>query len=183
MGTVVNDKFQAQNGFESPNFTVDTTGKISANTIDIQTILLNGSVFTQYVPPEDDDSDPDEPTITNSFTTLAVTGGTFRVSKDGSPTLRVVDGNVRIDSIGVGTMDNVDIGQTTAGQVTTYALNMTNAPDSTSSAINLNGAVVNDDLNITDQIVLSNNPTLSTHATRKGYVDATATALAVAFGA
>ena len=60
---------------------------------------------------------------------------------------------------------------------------MTNAPDSTSSTINLNGAVVNDDLNITDQIVLSNNPTLSTHATRKGYVDATATALAVAFGA
>ncbi len=42
MSTIINEKFQAQNGFESPNFTVDNTGKITAPTIDVQSILLNG---------------------------------------------------------------------------------------------------------------------------------------------
>ena len=60
---------------------------------------------------------------------------------------------------------------------------MTNAPDSTASTINLNGAQVNGDLNMADNGVLDKDPSLTKHATRKGYVDATATALAVAFGA
>ena len=182
---VINDKFQAQNGFESPNFAVDTTGKVSATTIDVQSILLNGTPFVQYTPPEDDQGGDDEVAITNSFETLAVTGGTLRVSYLGNPALRVVNGVVKISSIGdeIGTIDNVDIGSNTAGQVTTYSLNMTNAPDSTASEINLNGASLNGDVNITNQVVLNNEPVSPTHATRKGYVDATATALAVAFGA
>ena len=57
MSTIINEKFQAQNGFESPNFTVDNTGKITAPTIDVQSILLNGTQFVQYVPPEDDGGD------------------------------------------------------------------------------------------------------------------------------
>ena len=60
---------------------------------------------------------------------------------------------------------------------------MTTAPDSTASQIDLNGATVNGDLNMTDNVVLPKDPSLTTHASRKGYVDATATALAVAFGA
>ena len=47
----------------------------------------------------------------------------------------------------------------------------------------MNGASVKGDVNIADNVVLTNQPTVGTHATSKGYVDATATALAVAFGA
>lgn len=184
---VINDKFQSQNGFESPNFTVDATGRITAPVLNVQQILLNGENFVQYVPPEDTDTgggtDPNEPTITNSFETLAVTGGTLRVSYNGTPTLRVINGVVRVDSVETGTIDNVDIGYTTPGQIRAYTIDMTNAPDSSASDINLNNANINGDMNIVDNVVLQNNPTESTHATRKSYVDATATALAVAFGA
>ena len=48
---VINDKFQAQNGFESPNFTVDTNGRITAPVIDVKQILLNGENFVQYGSP------------------------------------------------------------------------------------------------------------------------------------
>ena len=182
--TVINDKFQAQNGFESPNFAVDTTGKISAQTIDVQTILLNGSVFTQYTPPEDDTDDTGV-VVSNSFDSLAVTGGIFKVTYLSQSALTVIDGKVAINSLGgiPGTIDNVDIGYNTPGQVRAYSIDMATAPDSTASNINMNGASVNGDVNITDQVVLTNDPVLPAHATKKGYVDATATALAVAFGA
>lgn len=181
--TVINDKFQSQNGFESPNFTVNTAGKISADTIDVQRILLNGSVFTQYTPPEDD-ADDIGVVVSNSFDSLAVTGGIFKVTYNSNAALTVIDGVVTINSQGnVGNIDNVDIGYNTPGQVKAYTIEMTTAPDSTASNIYMNGAAVNGDVNVQDQVVLSNDPTLPAHATKKGYVDATATALAVAFGA
>ena len=183
MSTVINEKFQAQNGFESPNFTVDTNGKITAPTIDVQSILLNGTQFVQYVPPSDDDDDTGT-TVSNSFESLAVTGGVFKVNYQNTTNLSVINGRLTINNVGIpGTIDNVDIGYTTAGQIKTYGIDMTNAPDSTASQIKLNGATVNGDLNMTDNVVLPKEPSLTTHATRKGYVDATATALAVAFGA
>ena len=116
MSTVINDKFQAQNGFESPNFTVDNTGKITAPTIDVQNILLNGTQFVQYVPPEDDGGDDTGTQVTNSFETLAVTGGVFKVNYQNSTSLSVVNGKVTISSSGAvpGTIDNVDIGYHTA---------------------------------------------------------------------
>ena len=179
----INDKFQAQNGFESPNFTVDSTGNIKAPTIDVQSILLNGTQFVQYVAPADDDDDTGT-TVSNSFDSLAVTGGVFKVNYQNSTILSVINGRVTINNKGIsGNIDNVDIGYTTAGQIRTYGIDMTNAPDSTASQINLNGASVSGDLNMSDNVVLAKDPSLTTHASRKGYVDATATALAVAFGA
>ena len=184
MSTIINEKFQAQNGFESPNFTVDSTGKITAPTIDVQSILLNGTQFVQYVPPEDDGGDDTGTTVSNSFESLAVTGGVFKVTFQNSTVLSVVNGRLTINSQGIpGNIDNVDIGYNSPVQVRTYGIDMTNAPDSTASTINLNGAQVNGDLNMADNVVLDKDPALTKHATRKGYVDATATALAVAFGA
>ena len=60
---------------------------------------------------------------------------------------------------------------------------MASNPDSSASTINMNDATVKGDVNIANNVVLNNQPTVGTHATSKGYVDATATALAVAFGA
>lgn len=181
--TTVNDKFQSQNGFESPNFTVDATGKITAPVLDVSQILLNGETFVQYTPPEDTGGGDDGPAITNSFESLAVTGGTLRVSYLGDQALTVTNGVIAINSLGTGSIDNVNIGYNTPGQVRTYSLDMVPAPDSTASEINLNDATFNGDLNVVDNVILTNNPTNSSHATRKSYVDATATALAVAFGA
>ena len=184
MSTIINEKFQAQNGFESPNFTVDSTGKITAPTIDVQSILLNGTQFVQYVPPEDDGGDDTGTTVSNSFESLAVTGGVFKVTFQNNTVLSVVNGRLTINSQGIpGNIDNVDIGYNSPVQIRTYGIDMTNAPDSTASTINLNGAQVNGDLNMADNVVLDKDPSLIKHATRKGYVDATATALAVAFGA
>ena len=182
---VINDKFQSQNGFESPNFTVDTTGRLTTPVINVQSILLNGTPFVAYVPPEDVPGDDTGVQVTNSFESLAVTGGILKVTYLGDSALTVIDGRVIVNSIGAlpGSIDNVDIGYNTPGQLMAYTIDMTTAPDSTASNINLNGASLNGDVNIADNVVLQNEPTKTTHATRKGYVDATATALAVAFGA
>ena len=185
MATVINDKFQAQNGFESPNFTVDATGRLTTPVINVQSILLNGTPFVAYVPPEEQPGDDTGVQVTNSFESLAVTGGIFKVNYLTNTTLSVIDCRVALNSYGPipGTVDNVDIGYNTPGQVMAYTIDMTTAPDSTASNINLNGANLNGDVNIVNNVVLQNDPTQTTHATRKGYVDATATALAVAFGA
>lgn len=181
----INDKFQAQNGFESPNFTVDTTGKLTTPVIDVQTILLNGAPFVAYVPPEDTEDDDTGTQVSNSFESLAVTGGIFKVNYLGNTTLAVVDGRIIIASNGPipGSIDNVEIGYKTPSQIRVHTIDMASNPDSSASTINMNDATVKGDVNIANNVVLTNQPTVGTHATSKGYVDATATALAVAFGA
>ena len=181
----INDKFQAQNGFESPKFSVDTAGKITTETLDVKTILLNGSPFVAYVPPEDQESDDTGTQVSNSFESLAVTGGIFKVNYLGNTAISVLNGQVTVNSIGVipGSIDNVEIGYNTPSQIKVHTIDMAPNPDSTASTINMNGASVKGDVNIANNVVLVNQPTIGTHATSKGYVDATATALAVAFGA
>jgi hypothetical protein len=49
--------------------------------------------------------------------------------------------------------------------------------------LNVSGSNLNGDLTVNDNLLMQRDPTVGTHAARKGYVDATATALAVAFGA
>ena len=181
----IKDKFQAQNGFESPKFSVDTAGKITTETLDVKTILLNGSPFVAYVPPEDQESDDTGTQVSNSFESLAVTGGIFKVNYLGNTAISVLNGQVTVNSIGVipGSIDNVEIGYNTPSQIKVHTIDMAANPDSTASTINMNGASVKGDVNIANNVVLTNQPTVGTHATSKGYVDATATALAVAFGA
>ena len=181
----INDKFQSQNGFESPKFSVDTAGKITTETLDVKTILLNGSPFVAYVPPEDQESDDTGTQVSNSFESLAVTGGIFKVNYLGNTAISVLNGQVTVNSIGVipGSIDNVEIGYNTPSQIKVHTIDMAANPDSTASTINMNGASVKGDVNIANNVVLTNQPTVGTHATSKGYVDATATALAVAFGA
>ncbi len=181
---VVNDKFSSQNGFESPNFSVDSAGKISTPTIDVQTILLGGSPFVQYVPPEDDGGDDSGTQVSNTFTSLSVTG-TFKSVYQGNTSLSVVDGRIAINSSAAsapGTIDNVDIGFNHPGQIKAYGIDMTTAPDSTASNINADGASLNGDVSVTNNLLMQTDPTVGTHATNKKYVDKTAVAFAVAFG-
>ena len=56
-----------------------------------------------------------------------------------------MNGRLTINSSCIpGNIDNVDI-DTIPVQIRTYGIDMTNAPDSTASTINLNGAQVNGD--------------------------------------
>ena len=183
-GTVINDKFQAQFGFESPKYTVDTAGKITAETLDVKSILLNGKSFVQAAS-EDQTSDDTGTTVSNSFDSLAVNGGVFKVNDSANNTvLSVINSRIVINNIGIpGTIDNVDIGYHTPVQVKAYNIDMTTAPDSTASNLNVSGSNLNGDLTVIDNLLMQRDPTAGTHAARKGYVDATATALAVAFGA
>ena len=185
MATVINDKFQEQNGFESPFFTVDTAGKLTTPVIDVQSILLNGTPFVAYVPPADDAGDDTGTQVSNSFDSLAVTGGVFKVNYLSDTALSVVNGRVIIKSVGAlpGSIDNVEIGYNTPSQIRVHTIDMATNPDSSASSINMNGASFVGDVNISNNVLLVNQPTLGTHATSKSYVDATATALAVAFGA
>lgn len=185
MAIVINDKFQAQNGFESPFFTVDTAGKLTTPVIDVQSILLNGTPFVAYVPPADDAGDDTGTQVSNSFDSLAVTGGVFKVNYLSDTALSVVNGRVIIKSVGAlpGSIDNVEIGYNTPSQIRVHTIDMATNPDSSASSINMNGASFVGDVNISNNVLLVNQPTLGTHATSKSYVDATATALAVAFGA
>ncbi|MBR19770.1 MAG: hypothetical protein CMA64_06445 [Euryarchaeota archaeon] len=182
-GTVVNDKFQAQNGFESPSFNVDTAGKITGVSLDVQSILLNGKAFVQAE--TGDTSDDTGTTVSNSFDSLAVNGGVFKVNDTNNNTiLSVINSRIVINNIGIpGTIENVDIGYTTPGQIRAYGIDMTTAPDSSASNINASGTNLNGDVTVTDNLLMQKDPTVGTHATRKSYVDSTATALAVAFGA
>ena len=68
-------------------------------------------------------------------------------------------------------------------QIKAYGIDMTTAPDSSASNINVSGSNLNGDLTVNDNLLMQKDPSSGTHAARKGYVDATATALAVAFGA
>ena len=147
--------------------------------------MLNGEPFVAYVPPADDAGDDTGTQVSNSFESLAVTGGIFKVNYLGNTALSVVNGRLTIKSIGAipGSIDNVEIGYNTPSQIRVHTIDMASNPDSTASTINMNGATVNGDITVANNVVLNNQPTVGTHATSKGYVDATATALAVAFGA
>ena len=183
-GTVINDRFQAQFGFESPKYTVDTAGKITAETLDVRTILLAGKSFVQAA---DDDQTGDDTgtTVSNSFESLAVNGGVFKVNDTGNNTiLSVINSRIVINNKGIpGTIDNVDIGYHTPVQVKAYNIDMTTAPDISESNLNVSGSYLKGDLTVNDNLIMQKDPTVGTHAARKGYVDSTATALAVAFGA
>ena len=183
-GTTINDKFQAEYGFESPKFTVDNAGKITAEILDIKTITLNGKPFVQAAE-DDQTSDDTGTTVSNSFDSLAVNGGVFKVNDTNNNTiLSVINGRLRVNNIGIpGTIDNVDIGYQTPVQIKAYGIDMTTAPDSSASNINVSGSNLNGDLTVNDNLLMQKDPSSGTHADRKGYVDATATALAVAFGA
>jgi hypothetical protein len=147
--------------------------------------LLNGTPFVAYVPPADDAGDDTGTQVSNSFDSLAVTGGVFKVNYLSDTALSVVNGRVIIKSVGAlpGSIDNVEIGYNTPSQIRVHTIDMATNPDSSASSINMNGASFVGDVNISNNVLLVNQPTLGTHATSKSYVDATATALAVAFGA
>lgn len=126
--------------------------------------------------------------------------GDFTVAQGSTPYVSIVNGHVEINSVAsVGSIDNIDIGLKDPGDANFKSVNI--GPGDSTGELSVQGNVsITLDLTVTgditgsgnittsgdmsaSDITVSNTPTASNHATRKDYVDARATAFAVAFGA
>ena len=184
MPAVVNSTaFKSEQGFESPKFTVDVNGRLTSEILDVKQILLNGVPFVGQVD-DDDDDDQGGGDTTNPFENIAdlSVNNTFTVKQSNVVNARIASGVITLSSTNTGSIDNMDIGQTTPGQAKFYELDLVSAPDSTASVINADGATVNGTLSFTDGIAVATAPVNNSDVTNKGYVDSTAIALSIALG-
>lgn len=186
MSAVVNSKaFKSEQGFESPKFSVDTNGRLTSEILNVKQILLNGVPFVGQV--DDDDDDTGEGgggEATNPFENIAdlSVNNTFTVTQSNVVNAKIANGIITLSSTNTGSIDNMDIGQTTPGQAKFYELDLVSAPDSTASVINADGATVNGTLTFTDGIAVATAPVNNNDVTNKGYVDSQAIALSIALG-
>tara|TARA_B100000900_G_C20555742_1_gene706735 strand:+ start:211 stop:768 length:558 start_codon:yes stop_codon:yes gene_type:complete len=184
MTAVVNSrKFKSEQGFESPKFSVDTNGKLVGEILDIKQILLNGVPFVGTIDDGEEEGGGGGET-TNPFENIAdlSVNTTFNVTQSSVSNLRVANGIVTVASTNTGSIDNMDIGQTTPGQAKFYELDIVPAGDSTAAVLNADGATVNGSLTFNSVPAVAVAPTINNHVTTKGYVDSQAIALSIALG-
>ena len=181
-------KLTSQYGFESPNFEVGTTGRVTTRVLDVNQILLNGVPFVGADPDEPVDPGEEGPDSTNPFdniTSLTV-NGPLRVNNtvdDVSTNVLTIDnGAVTMSNSTTGNIENVDIGLQTPGQARFYSIDLTSAPDSTAAILNADGATINGNITIDGTLALSVAPQNATDITNKEYVDSTSIAFSVALG-
>ena len=181
-------KLTSQFGFESPNFSVGTTGRVTTRVLDVNQILLNGVPFVGADP--DDPVDPGDggPDPTNPFeniTSLTV-NGPLRVNNNINDVLTNVltinNGAIAISNNTTGSIENVDIGLQTPGQARFYSIDLTNAPDSSAAILNADGATITGNITIDGTLALSVAPINATDITNKEYVDNTSLAFSIALG-
>lgn len=183
-------KLTSQYGFESPNFEVGTTGRVTTRVLDVNQILLNGVPFVGADPDEPvDPTDPgDGVDPTNPFdniTSLTV-NGQLRVNNTiddvSTRIVTVQNGVVTINNVETGSIDNVDIGLQTPGQARFYSIDLVSAPDSSAAILNADGATFSGNISIDGTLALSVAPVNATDITNKEYVDNTSIAFSVALG-
>jgi hypothetical protein len=194
MTGVIYSKFQTDNGFASDAFNVDDAGNIIGVSINVNTIKLGGS--TLFEVGGSNQSLPS--TITGS--SLTSLGTLTALTVEGNVT--ITDGQVQITSDTLGTLDNVDIGNTTPAAGTFTELTATDSVSLTPTAV---GAIDNIEIGLTtpaqaeftevtatditvdelasDNVTVNLEPTNINHATRKDYVDRRIAAFSIAFGA
>lgn len=182
--------FESRTGFKSPGFEVTPVGDIVAKSLDVledinvNSLTVNGIQFLQL----DDSSVTLGDSIVNSSLTRVGTleylniEGDVNITKGSSWVVSVIDGKITLTSgPEVGEINNINIGQTTPAIGTFTDLNsnnMTVLVDMTvSGTMSVTGTADFEDIEITNQ------PTLPSHATRKDYVDAKISAFSIAFGA
>lgn len=210
-------------GFQSPNFSVDATGNIVSN----GTVLISGEVnfnsqitassgvyadqvYIQGIPLlEAVDSTVSLSTeIKNSsLTTLGVLSNLELVGDlsikdfEENNNISIVDGEITVTSTSLGSIDNIEIGQTTPANASFRNVNVgsefdssiltvtgtvvvsTSATIPTINSTTVNSTTVNTDSIDVDDITINNLPTEIYHATRKDYVDNRVSALSIALGA
>lgn len=191
--------FESKSGFKSPGFLADEAGNVTvqsltvagangaiirADELYIQEIqILEGSHLDSSLVALGSQITGSSLKILGELDFLDVAGDT-RLGNVLTPSLTIVNGQVTINSIEVGSVDNVDIGLQTPG-----------AAAFTTADVGIGGLNVEGDVDVTSDLTiggtttmsgdlaLANTPTASNHATRKDYVDARVSAFAIAFGA
>ncbi len=191
--------FESKSGFRSPGFTVDELGNVQVKTLQVggqgqDSILRADQIYVKNI--QLIEADFDESTLVSlgsqiigsSLTRLGTLeylniDGDLRIAQGSSPYFSVVNGHVEIESFAaVGRMDNIDIGLQNPAAANFTSVNV--GPGDSSGELTVQGnASVTNDLNVGGDISLTNVPSLSSHATRKDYVDARISAFAIAFGA
>jgi hypothetical protein len=183
---------ESKSGFRSPGFSVDELGNVVVRSLEVSgvdnNILRADEIYVKNI--QILEADFDESTlvslgsqIVGSYLTRLGTleylniDGDLRIAQGSSPYFSVVNGHVEIESFAaVGRMDNVEIGLQQPAAANFTSLNV--GPGDSTGELTVQG-----DANITGDVVLSNVPSLGTHATRKDYVDSRIAAFSIAFGA
>jgi hypothetical protein len=182
--TVSQKRLSSDYGFKSPGFGVDINGNLTSSSINSAAIAINGtSVFST-------DGASLSPLVTGSsleqlgtLTSLTV-NGTVAFRQGSTVRLSVTGGRVVINSGTTGTIDNVDIGGSNPGVVTTYQLNVVDGGTINANNVNISmsDSQINGTVTFIDDLIINTTPTQPGQATRKDYVDNASVAFAIAFG-
>lgn len=173
--TVTYSKLETGKGYKSPNLDIDSAGNISAYSIDVSSIKIDGEVLFGVGAPGDTGGG-------GPITSLAPSIINSSLQTFGTVTSLTVDGTVQITGTSTGTINNIDIGGSTPGDGTFVNLIATNGTittlNSTTSTLGTASAT-----SVTSETVsISNAPTALNHATTKSYVDTQIISLSIALG-
>ena len=173
---------QTEQGFSSPNLNIDSIGNITAKSINVASIIVNGEVlFGDGAPGAPEDGGPQttlSPSIINS--SLKTLGTLTSLTVEGNTTIS--NGLVQITSSTTGTINNIDIGGVTPADGTFVTLTATNGTITTLNSTTSTLGTASATTVTSETVILNNAPTAFNHATTKSYVDTQITALSIALG-
>jgi len=159
--------FESKSGFRSPGFSVNENGDltVSGNIDTTGSFKING---VPIIDPSDSIIGLD-PVIQRALGLKEIgtldylnVSGDVVISNASTPYIRIQGG--------IGNIDNVTIGAS-------------GPADGNFTSLNVGPGDSTGELTVDGDIYITNTPTLSSHATRKDYVDARISAFAIAFGA
>lgn len=182
--TVTQRRLSSDYGFKSPGFGVDLNGNLTSSSINSAAIAINGtSVFST-------DGASLSPLVTGSsleqlgtLTSLTV-NGTVSFRQGSTVRLSLSGGRLVINSGTTGVIDNVDIGSSVPGIVTTYQLNVVDGGtvNANNATMSMSDSQISGTVTFIDDLIINTTPTQPGQATRKDYVDNASVAFAIAFG-
>jgi hypothetical protein len=168
-------------------FTADTglySSSVNTNNVLVNSNLVLGGNNPTAIAPYIVDSALESLGVLRTLTV----NGTTNLKASGTTVLSVINGQVVLSSKTLGSINNVDIGQTKPGKVRTSELTLSsltgpgvlNIPDVDVDATNTR---FNGDVTFVNGVTLTEQPSNPSDATRKDYVDALSIAYSVVFGA
>ena len=190
--TVQQKQFRSEFGFRSPEFLVDDSGNLTAGSL--TTANLNSTTISIAGAPIIESNRITENITNSSLETLGIlqsltVNGDVLLRKNNITRLSIINGRVVVNSLTTGSMDNIDIGQTTPGKVNTYQLNVIDRNGvngefvADGANISFDAATITGTVTYVENISVNAAPTSGLHLARKDYVDNSVIAFAVAFGA
>ena len=190
--TVQQKQFRSEFGFRSPEFLVDDSGNLTAGSL--TTANLNSTTISIAGAPIIESNRITENITNSSLETLGIlqsltVNGDVLLRKNNITRLSVINGRVVVNSLTTGSIDNIDIGQTTPGKVNTYQLNVIDRNGvngefvADGANISFDAATITGTVTYVENISVNAAPTSGLHLARKDYGDNSVIAFAVAFGA